>query len=195
MITVSDWIGSDQRHFPLRRPAQFDREQAARSAVRGAFGDSVAVAATDFKGLTGRSPNPTQRAALEESARKSVGGIFILESRTGAGKTEAAFGIVAAALRAGASGCYFALPTRATANQIYARSLEFLDRLTGQSAPTPQLLHAGAAKALERMRIEPRDLDPEPTGSWDSSQMEAERWLSGKGRLQSGRSIRCCLLR
>ncbi|HVN89178.1 MAG TPA: CRISPR-associated helicase Cas3' [Candidatus Binataceae bacterium] len=74
----------------------------------------------EFAQIFGFSPNPVQRRMTELSDDESK--LFILESETGSGKTEAAMARFFRLFAAGAvDGMYFALPTRTSAVQMHRR--------------------------------------------------------------------------
>lgn len=183
LITVADWIGSDQRYFPVLRDGEFDRHEAAVRAAGDSLGTEFEIQRTEFKAFTGFEPNSTQSAVIHSAAR--VGGdpaLYIVESRTGSGKTEAAMAVVAEALAAGAPGFYIALPTKATANQMFQRTSDFVERLGSPAGPALRLLHSDAARALATLQPELSRMEAEEGESDLSPQVEAERWLTGKGR-------------
>jgi CRISPR-associated endonuclease/helicase Cas3 len=80
--------------------------------------------------------------------------LVILEDLTGAGKTEAAHLLVHRLLTARrASGAYWAMPTQATANAMYARQADLLDRLFDDPEQRPSLVLAHGQRQLhERFR-------------------------------------------
>jgi CRISPR-associated endonuclease/helicase Cas3 len=75
--------------------------------------------------------------------------LVLIEAPMGEGKTEAAMYLAeAAATRLQQPGCYFALPTQATSNQMFARVREFLER-TAKGDVNLQLLHGHASLSAE----------------------------------------------
>lgn len=87
--------------------------------------------------------------------QKTVDGIgdwtlALIEAPMGAGKTEAAFALMADAL-AGGSGAFFALPTTATANAQLSRAERFLREVFGAGV-APRLVHSEARVARPCMR-------------------------------------------
>ena len=91
-------------------------------------------------------PNPTQQAVLGLTDRldPSEPALILVETPMGSGKTEAALAVIDQWLASGmAQGLYSALPTRATANAMLGRVLDFLHRAVAE--PTQlHLLHASA---------------------------------------------------
>lgn len=101
-----------------------------------------------FPWATG-GPRPVQRAVVELAQTMSAPGLMILEAPMGVGKTEAAFmAAEVLAARTGATGCFVALPTQATSNAMFARMLDWLDRLpdgSGTGSQSVALVHGKAA--------------------------------------------------
>lgn len=132
---IADWIGSNQNWFPYTKPdddpetywrkvqpraeAAVANAQLSRSAVSPDFSlrDALATPADEDD----PKPSDLQKWALDEF-RPSGQSLVIIEDLTGSGKTEAAL-IAAHRLMARnlAGGLYWALPTMATANSLYAR--------------------------------------------------------------------------
>ena len=150
---LSDWLGSNQTYFeyddqpaPLQDywPAALEK---AEKALQGT-GFGHALEPRPYGGLAAWfggvpvTPTPLQKA-VEEVELSAGPQLFILEDVTGAGKTEAACILAQRLLHAGAAeGLYFALPTMATSNAMYAR-LGSLHRhfYTGEGEPSFVLAH------------------------------------------------------
>ena len=131
LISVADWIGSDERWFPPERDITDaeSRAQAEQSVATLGMCVRHIQPGFEFDALFGFPPNSLQRAVLDVVKKP---GIYILEAPMGMGKTEAA---LAAAYRLlaerSASGVYFALPTQATSNRIHSRMGPFIERISG----------------------------------------------------------------
>ena len=127
LLNLADWIGSDERIFPIRD------EGEQRFALAWCFPDDAlrqigALAASGWAGMAtdaaafaqafgGRTPRPFQQVVAE-----SAGLMVAVEAETGAGKTEAAlWRFLHLAARGEVDGLYFALPTRVAARQLHAR--------------------------------------------------------------------------
>ena len=150
LISISDWLGSNQRWFPYHAPSldiasYWDYAQGrAKIAVREAgLTPPQAAKVKSFAKLTATTnePTPAQRWALEIVLPRNEG-LFILEDVTGAGKTEAAHVIVHRLMAEGrASGAYWAMPTQATANAMYLRQREMIAELfDSSSGRSPSLI-------------------------------------------------------
>ncbi|WP_369383175.1 CRISPR-associated helicase/endonuclease Cas3 [Streptomyces sp. cg36] len=200
MVIVADWIAS-QEHVIL--------SQHRSLAARGDFGSRTSLAA-HAHGLTGEAPVLLEEAGLgqallrrgtfaelfpeiarpfglQESVEAGLAGmvdgpgIVLVTAPTGEGKTETA--LYAASLLGAAceaNGLFFALPTQATANQMYGRLVRFAE---GNLLASAGLALVHGAADLHEPYSEPRVLsEPEGTGPKGEVCVEASRWLRGRGR-------------
>ncbi|HEX2145065.1 MAG TPA: CRISPR-associated helicase Cas3' [Glycomyces sp.] len=139
LVIMADWIASNPDLFPYRTDTRFDPDRmrdglkeldlpAPWSAVLPEPAEDLLTARF---GLPERYRlRPVQRATLTSALATPEPGLMIIEAPMGEGKTEAA--LLAAevfAARSGAGGCYIALPTRATSDAMFARTLEWARRL------------------------------------------------------------------
>lgn len=159
LAVLADWLGSNQESFPYRsRPRalpEYWQAQAvpqAGKAVRQAGLSAHAIRqwaqpAKMFPYLS--EPTPLQRYAAEVEL-ESGPQLFLLEDVTGAGKTEAALILAQRLMQAGlAQGLYFALPSMATANQMYQRvGRVYRQFYEAQPQTQPSLILAHGARAL-----------------------------------------------
>jgi CRISPR-associated endonuclease/helicase Cas3 len=142
LVTLADWIGSDERFFPhgggvrsISEAREIARDAVAQIGLRTAS----LTKEYSFEELFGFPPNPLQAATL---ATVREPGVYIIEAPMGMGKTEAALGAAYQLIRSGkAGGIYFALPTQVTSNLIHARVCDFL-AATGESPA--RLIHSGS---------------------------------------------------
>ncbi len=153
LLTLADWLGSDERFFPF--------SDVSPSADRMAMAREAAVAALATMGLDTRGgreslnrDTPAFAAISEHSPRAAQrqvcdlpidpgGSITILEAKTGDGKTEAALARFVALFGAEfVSGMYFALPTRTAATQIHARVTAAVARAFPDAARRPPVVLA-----------------------------------------------------
>jgi CRISPR-associated endonuclease/helicase Cas3 len=134
LAILCDWLGSWAECFPpeiQRMPLEtYWRERALPAAERALAASGILpsrVRTVDdpthvLPHLANRALSPLQNAAWD--AGRELGGprLLIFEDLTGSGKTEAAmlaaFGLMRQDL---ADGVFFALPTQATSNAMYAR--------------------------------------------------------------------------
>jgi CRISPR-associated endonuclease/helicase Cas3 len=133
LAVLADWIGSNRNWFPYQFPnwaledywkkialpaAEFAVDQSGILAQRCR---PVPQAGEVFPHLKGKALRPAQDlvASLDVSGGPQL---FVIEDATGSGKTEAAFLLTAKLMAAGlADGFFFALPTQATADQMFER--------------------------------------------------------------------------
>jgi CRISPR-associated endonuclease/helicase Cas3 len=75
------------------------------------------------------NPRPLQQAVIDIAGQIDPPGIVIVEAPMGEGKTEAALYLADVwGVRPGPRGCYIALPTQATSNQMFTRVHSFPGR-------------------------------------------------------------------
>jgi CRISPR-associated endonuclease/helicase Cas3 len=185
LITVADWIGSDERFFHSK--AVFEKAPTARANIAL---DSIGWKPVEWRGNKEfnqlfpncAQPLPAQTAMLENAR---TAGLFILEAPMGTGKTEAALAAAYLLISSGqASGIYFALPTQVTSNRIFERVAAFLDRAaTGPGTGQLRLAHSaswlyGNESALE---LGPAFQGDEPAG--DSTDIGRSWFMSSKRAL------------
>ena len=143
LISVADWIGSNEAFFPAGHglPLEESRAAAGRALenIRWRGGE---MAVREFGELfAGYAPMPLQ-AALHGQCEAP--GLFIVEGPMGCGKTEAALWAAHRLIAAGANeGMYFALPTQVTSNRIHLRVAPFLQAALAE-ASNLRLAHAAS---------------------------------------------------
>lgn len=164
LTVLADWIGSSQRWFP---PVAADRidtlsaywtdhalPRAARAVAEAGLASCRPAPSTGMHALFPGIASPTPLQQWAETVPLPEGpALFVVEDVTGAGKTEAALVLAHRLMQAGrAQGLFFALPTMATANAMYARLEAAYLRLFEPSA-APSLVLAHARRMLnERFR-------------------------------------------
>lgn len=154
LVSLSDWIGSNQRWFPYRSPDFTVEEywpitqgQAERAVALSGLAAPQSSAAQTFHGLTGKGP-PTPMQIWAEHADLPPGPVlFIIEDVTGSGKTEAAQMLVHRLMASGrVSGAYWGMPTQATANAMYDRQAGMLVKLFSARARPSLILAHGESR-------------------------------------------------
>lgn len=169
LTTVADWIGSNQTYFKCRvedathLPVIDFGEYVIHSQIKaqealaklGWTGWQTPVEKCSFEELfPSKFPHrrPVQNAAVslaETTDALAAHGIVIVEAPMGEGKTEAAMYLADYwSVQLKTRGCYFALPTQATSNQMFGRVRDFL-RVRADAQTTLQLLHGHAALSAE----------------------------------------------
>lgn len=221
MVIVSDWIASQEhviraQQKKIKEQDDFGSPTSLRAHARA--GELMAPALVTDAGL-GRAtftvggfrelfpqikaPFPLQLSVEAGLAKADLreAGILLVTAPTGEGKTETA--LYAASLMGaacGSSGLYFALPTQATANQMYSRLVAFAERNLVDSASLT-LLHgaadlflpyskaeqapgAGTEPGRHETDLSPRVLSDHESGPGGETavSVEAGRWLRRQGR-------------
>lgn len=158
ILSLADWVGSRQEWFPYRGGAEHEllglaeywvlaRRQAELAVASAGLRPPKPSGGLAFKELTGKdTPTPMQDWA--ESVALPAGPVLaIIEDVTGAGKTEAAQVLIHRLMVSGrAGGAYWGMPTQATANAMYERQAEGIERLFADgSEPTLILAHGQSA--------------------------------------------------
>ncbi|WP_280564325.1 CRISPR-associated helicase Cas3' [Chromohalobacter sp. 48-RD10] len=191
--TLSDWLGSHRDYFPYCQSAiaLFDywpRALRQAEAVLEATSFLRPPRPVPYEGLahwfgTNVTPTPLQQEA-ENLSLASSPQLFILEDVTGAGKTEAACILTQRLLAAGhGEGLYFALPTMATSNAMYARLGNFHHRFfSAESKPSFVLAHGARElnQDFERAIAQPDDDDYTATDA--SASTQCNRWLADSNK-------------
>ena len=159
LAVLADWLGSNQSFFPYRSTpvdelrtywdtCQPFAEQALQQAglqCRSARSWPQPCALFDYL----HEPTPLQQYAASVELEPGPQ-LFLLEDVTGAGKTEAALILTQRLMQAClVHGLYFALPSMATANQMYQRVGQVYQRLyAGDETSPPSLVLAHGARML-----------------------------------------------
>ena len=194
LTTVSDWIASNEQFFPyeLEQHAADDHlttsRRRAQEAVQriGWAGWAPPTAIAPFQQLFSsiiEHPRPLQTKTFEVA--ESLSGspsLVIIEAPMGEGKTEAAMYLADYwAVKQGQKGCYFALPTQATSNQMLGRVAKFLEARYPGLSTNLQLIHGAALLSEDfadmRMRLS-SDGDSVDT----SPEVSAAEWFLPKKR-------------
>lgn len=143
LISVADWIGSDETYFPIDRNLELEESMGrAQHAVEAiGFSRLEARSGLRFEELFSFPQNDLQREAV---AAITEPGIYVIEAPMGMGKTEAALACAYRLICEGkASGIYFALPTQATSNRIHLRVNDFVRKIWPAGLNT-RLIHANS---------------------------------------------------
>ena len=164
LISVADWIGSDEAHFtfktavatsPLR--ARCDAEETAREALQQAgwfyqpMDIPCATLTETFHFI--ENPFPAQNVALDAIRGMSKPGIAVVEYPMGWGKTEIALWIAAYwAKHHGIPGFYIAMPTMTTSDQLHTRVHDHFEQ-HAKDAVNLQLLHGQAALHVDKKHV------------------------------------------
>jgi CRISPR-associated endonuclease/helicase Cas3 len=207
LLAVADWIGSMKEYFRYAvlagsEPGGLDlftyaeqSTQRAEQAVNelGWMAQGSVSNATGFESLFPNIvANPLQKAAIAAASDLSDPALVIIEAPMGEGKTEAAMYLAQHfAARLGQEGCYFALPTQATSNQMFTRVREFLETARA-GAVNLLLLHGHAALSAEMEVLRQRAAECFPSAIYgdagagqdrtDSSTVVTAQWFTYRKR-------------
>lgn len=154
LVIMVDWIVSNEIYFPYmdlsnRLYSSKERARAAWQELRlpECWNPDNSWMSPDFyeKRFKIDKPRPVQKAIVNILEKVLYPGIIILEAPMGEGKTEAA--LAAAELLANKtqrSGVFFALPTQATANGLFLRICNWIQRLEDGVNHAVKLAHGKA---------------------------------------------------
>jgi CRISPR-associated endonuclease/helicase Cas3 len=153
LASFSDWIGSNEDWFPFGTKEDCEdldswwggrREQANLALKSIGWEARVPLSSEErsFEDVFKFPPRPLQQAVSHAVQEVPEPCILLLEAPMGEGKTEAAFYThLELQRRFGHRGLYIALPTKATGNAMFARTLKFLKSLRAERVLDLQLLH------------------------------------------------------
>jgi CRISPR-associated endonuclease/helicase Cas3 len=193
LTCVADWIGSDERYFPYTPEEVDPTRYLALARQRAVYAvQSLGWSAwhppttpvpftTLFPFITNPRPLQTATAALAPQLPGRAS-LVIVEAPMGEGKTEAAMFLADYWIATQQQqGCYFALPTQATSNQMFGRVQKFLRSRYPEQWVNTQLVH-GAKLISEdfdelRLRTYPEESDGSPSGG-----ITAEEWFLPRKR-------------
>ncbi len=154
ITSFADWIGSNEDWFTFGTPFDCDdlpawwahrRVQAERAldAIGWQARNPLSASKRSFNEVFSKlTPRPLQLAVAEIVGDVPEPCVILVEATMGEGKTEAAFyAHLELQRRFGHRGLYVALPTKATGNAMFNRTLEFLHSLKPDHTLDLQLLH------------------------------------------------------
>lgn len=192
VVILADWIASNEDFFPYTEPKASRLADALNElALPPAWAPNSTMGTDDlfrarFPHLAGLTPSPLQQATMALAEQSQSPSLIIVEAPMGAGKTEAAY--LAAevwARRLGCGGVFFGLPTMATANPMFDRTLEWLGNMLSSDASV-MLAHSKAGlqdnfQSLVRDgRFRGVSVDDERGGAEVQTGAMVASWLSGR---------------
>ena len=194
ILIMADWMASNEGAFPLIGTGCFDvmdYNDRARLGwnsfgFRGHEGSVYGRRRIPFAEAFGFDPRDFQRVAIEAAESMSAPGIMVIEAPTGEGKTEAALAISEVfASKFGQNGLYFALPTQATADNVFPRVESWVRRCSGEGSRMIFLAHG-------KSRFNQDFMDIARVGEWNVGEgrfsednLVVNEWMSGKKGLLS----------
>ncbi|MFD7506190.1 CRISPR-associated helicase Cas3' [Streptomyces sp. NPDC059850] len=222
VVIVSDWLASQEHVVSaqqaaadadvdgeeggeriLASPASLVAHARRASTVAPSLITDAGLGRADFRlqGFTGLFPEIDRPYSLQTSIDEALPGavhgpgVLLVTAPPGEGKTEVAlYAATVMGAASGRSGLFFALPTQATANQMYHRVVGFAERNLLDPAQVT-LLH-GAADLYEPYAEQPPhdapgegDAEPRVLSEHEDEPREAtamsvvaSRWLRSRGR-------------
>ena len=154
LITMVDWIASNEDYFPYTDHLMAISEYITKSSKQvasalnhiGFGGWSANGSAFEFKQLFPEyTPNTLQQRFIDHTRGLQPPFLAILEAPTGSGKTESAFFLADRTIQLNhQAGFYIAMPSKATSNQMFRRTLAFLARRYPKDTLNVHLVHAAA---------------------------------------------------
>lgn len=191
LVTIADWIGSNAAFFNYTSEVDGPEDYFRSAQEKAAFAlkklgwkrMQVSVnAETSYEDILpeGADPNPLQ-VQVEQLVEENTGpGLWILESMTGSGKTEASWRIAKQHWQKDAGAAmYIAMPTMATGNQMHTRVSRFLQRVSMDKTTTPQLIHGQAALRRAERKLELKKINQD--GDKDAW-VDAASWFHARKR-------------
>lgn len=190
LTSFADWIGSNEDWFVFGTSEDCDdlegwfkkrrvRAEQALDAIGWEQRTPLSLEPKSFEQVFKFGPRPLQQAVADVVADLKEPAILLVEAPMGEGKTEAAFfAHLELQRRFGHRGLYVALPTKATGNAMFKRTLKFLrDQGTDRKLDL-QLLHGGTLlnDTFQNLRLSGIH-DPSMGG-----EVRAGEWFANKKR-------------
>lgn len=178
IVSVADWIGSDDKNFPheqnilpVESYVRHSRQHARYALLRTNWEKAPPMPQFDFEKVFTFPPREAQQQVSDALNGISLPALAIIEAPMGSGKTEAAMAVYAQwAKETGNSGLYVAMPTTATSNQMHTRIAQFLRKQLRKDIE-PLLVHS---QALLRDLPEETDAVEEDHGNYQAT---SEAWF------------------
>jgi CRISPR-associated endonuclease/helicase Cas3 len=172
LTSIADWIGSNPEWFSLEERSEnlIEHFHAAKTLAKRALdqigwqryrallhgeADTPQLLFRILQAETSIDPRPLQ--TVGDNLLRQVNGpaLMLVEAPMGEGKTELAFLAHLRLQRANSHrGLYVALPTKATGNALFDRTLTFLQSFAADESLDIQLIHGGAAwsEQIQKLR-------------------------------------------
>jgi len=190
LTSFADWIGSNEDRFPFGTSEDCDdlegwfkkrrvRAEQALDVIGWEPRTPLVSEVKSFEQVFKFIPRPLQQAVVDVVASMKEPAILLVEAPMGEGKTEAAyFAHMELQRRFGHRGLYVALPTKATGNAMFKRTLKFLRDQGSDRKLDLQLLHGGTLlnDTFQNLRL---------SGIHDShlgGEVRAGEWFTNKKR-------------
>jgi CRISPR-associated endonuclease/helicase Cas3 len=190
LTSFADWIGSNEEVFRFGTPDDcndlqrwFEKRRGLADKALDAIGWLARTPLTQetksFSQVFDYAPRPLQQAVADALCDVKGPAILLLEAPMGEGKTEAAFfAHLELQRRFGHRGLYIALPTKATGNAMFKRTLKFLHSQGMNRTLDLQLLHGGALLNDTFQNLKVSGIYDATTGG----EIRAGEWFTNKKR-------------
>ncbi len=190
LTSFADWIGSNEDRFPFGSPEDcedlpewFQKRRGvadqALDAIAWAPRTPLSSEPKSFEQVFGFAPRPVQQAVADALVNLKEPAILLVEAPMGEGKTEAAlFAHLELQRRFGHRGLYVALPTKATGNAMFKRTLRFLCSQGTERKLDLQLLHGAALLSETFQNLRLSGIHDPTTGG----EVRAGEWFTNKKR-------------
>lgn len=190
LTSFADWIGSNEDRFPFGTSEDCDdlegwfqkrrvHAEQALDTIGWEPRTPLSLEPKSFEQVFKFVPRPLQQAVADVVADMKEPAILLVEAPMGEGKTEAAyFAHLELQRRFGHRGLYVALPTKATGNAMFKRTLKFLRDQGSDRKLDLQLLHGGTLlnDTFQNLRLSGIH-DPSMGG-----EVRAGEWFTNKKR-------------
>lgn len=195
LLIAADWLASNERYFPydvegLPDDGNPSPPRLSRAIETMSFGGvwvpSSTLSAADFSTRfdlpKDAQPRRIQLAGLEAAQMQEVPALYLVESETGSGKTEAALAMAeATAAKLGLNGVFIAQPTRVTSDAMFDRVETWLRGGAASDESISLILSHGKSELNETYQA----LYDAPSRVYDSDDrqglsIEAHSWFRGK---------------
>ena len=190
LTSFADWIGSNEDWFTFGSTEDCDdldgwfqkrRVQAeqALDVIGWEPRTPLSVEPKSFEQVFKFAPRPLQQAVADAVVDLKEPAILLVEAPMGEGKTEAAyFAHLELQRRFGHRGLYVALPTKATSNAMFTRTLKFLRNQGSDRKLDLQLLHGGTLLNDTFQNLRLSGIHDPGTGG----EVRAGEWFTSKKR-------------
>lgn len=190
LTSFVDWIGSNEDWFFFGTPEDCNDLQAwfierrkradkALDAIGWEPRKPLCREPIAFQQVFDFAPRPLQQAVADALVDINVPAIILVEAPMGEGKTEAAFyAHLELQRRFGHRGLYVALPTKATGNAMFSRTLKFLRAQGVNRKLDLQLLHGATLLNDTFQNLHLTGVHDETTGG----EIRAGEWFTHKKR-------------
>ena len=189
LLIMADWMSSDSSIFT------YDVWDDSRFAVLSQRKDfvrkmpylplpwepDVSFSEERFRYLFGFEPRLFQLDVGKAAFEMRKPGLMIVEASMGEGKTEAAlFAAEILASKFHKSGVFFALPTQATADGIFDRTISWVNKAIGDYGPVHTLFLAHGKSAFNKTYSDIRKKSDWNVGGDRSSSVIVSDWMKGR---------------